>query len=228
MQSGCLCRRRTCRGCLPVCRVRPCVRHRPLLLAQSLYAALVGERLDEGLRTARLKGRVAAFGAGIPTACPDPLFLGRPRPGARGCSLGGRIGGYVGFGRRIGGARSGCSRLLLSLQRLRGASYSLHRAALHSGSCDYIPYYKRLVRVGRDSVAAPVARRYYAYRLFEGASSTSSMPCPARLSMRRRRAVCSPRPGAAGTATGVPSRASPAGAASSLGCSRTRRCVWPT
>ena len=36
------------------------------------------------------------------------------------------------------------------------------------GLADYIPYYKRLVRVGRDSVAAPVARRYYAYRLFGG------------------------------------------------------------
>lgn len=189
---------------------------------------MVGERLDEGLRTARLKGRVAAFGAGIPTACPDPLFSDVPAPAPEDAAS------------EAGAADTLASDAASAAHAADApASYYLYSGSgeLHipfiarlfiPGLADYIPYYKRLVRVGRDSVAAPVARRYYAYRLFGGrvlhiqhalpreafdAAATRRLLSEARRSWDSHRSAES----------GLSRRA-----ASSLGCSRTRRCVWPT
>lgn len=95
------------------------------------------------------------------------------------------------------------------------------------GLADYIPYYKTLVREDR----APLRRLPPGSTMPIGSpaseSFTSSMHCLARLSTRRRLAACSPMPGAAGTDTGAQSPASPRGAASSSGCSRTGLCGWP-
>lgn len=106
------CRLRTSRGALPLRRICPCIRHRPLLLTQSLHGGVVRERLDEGLHAAGLPNRHTAAGAGIPTACPDPRLLGGADTAPE-CRHPGR------------------PRAILQLQRLRRTAHSVYRPAAH-------------------------------------------------------------------------------------------------